>query len=127
MLNFFYYCVIFSIRYADCKNAIKLENIKKMCYKPPHFTVMAYNTFLLLFAELKIRSHEPYDRIFKLCLILWLFADIRKYTAVNIKNVTVHEIRSVGRKEYRRTHKVFGSSPSCRRSFCYNEAVERVT
>ena len=59
--------------------------------------------------------------------LLRLFANVSQNTAVNVQNVTVDEVGSIGSQEYRRSHQIFWFAPASSRCFGNDEAVERMT
>ena len=59
--------------------------------------------------------------------LLRLLADVSQDAAVNVKDMTVYEVRGIAGEENNWTHQVLGSTPTCSRSLGYDEAVERMT
>ena len=53
--------------------------------------------------------------------LLRLLSDVSEDTAVYIKHVTVHEVRSIRGKEYNRSHKVLRVTPAFCRSLRNDE------
>ena len=58
---------------------------------------------------------------------LRLLTDVCEDTAVNVKDMTVYEVGSVGRKEYCGTCQIFRFAPTLCGGFSYDKAVERMT
>ena len=72
-------------------------------------------------------GHSSYVRYRISALRLFrLLADVGQDTAVNVEHLSVDEVRSVGGKEYDRTHQVFGRSPAGCGSLGHDEGIERM-
>ena len=56
-----------------------------------------------------------------------LLSDISEDTSIHIKDMAVHEIRSIRCEEYYRSHEVLWITPAFCRCLCHDEGIEWMT
>ena len=60
-------------------------------------------------------------------MLLWLFTNVGKNSAIDIYNMTIHKIRCVRSQENCRSLQILCLSPSRCRSLCNNKLVKRMS